>query len=287
MSNLYNKTKKIVIKNKVYLIIIIFTLIALIVWRSDSNCGTLSDFGLNLFTELIGILITIGIVENIVKKQNKKNMLPAKAAMYREIQLFLSRLIGFWGEVYHNSVPGENPNTVTQLFSKESFENMGRYLNLNSNANVIPPTTWEQWFSSEGEDLYERGQKIMNRYYSNMDPEIFRYIHFLVDDSHFISTMKSISLIKSTDILTKVPRPQNLSAYYPMPDTEILDTVLKLFSWCETTYDELKANGYHVYKVSVSYANKKNVDCPSSMMTKDELNSQIQQFINWQDSKQI
>lgn len=283
MNDLCKKINELIRKNKVCLVIILLAIIVLILWRMDPNGGTLSDFGLNAFTELLGILVTIMVVENIIEKQNKKNMLPAKAAMYRDIQVFLSRVISFWGEVYHNSVPGENIENVNELFSEEVFEKMSINLNLNSFPQVSPSTEWYRYFNTQGNELYERGEKILNRYYSNMEPEVFRYIHFLVDDSTFIIAMKYILNIWCYDRQNEIPRPQCLAAYYCDPGKDVFDTVVKLFNWCEKTYDELTRKGYSVHRVEVSYVNKKNIDSPQCMLTDEQISFQTKQFSDWQD----
>jgi hypothetical protein len=151
------KPKKLIMtffkKYILYFILIVLALFFVIIWRLDNNPGSLSDFGLNAFTELLGIIITIAIVENIIKKQNEKAILPIKAAIYRDIQLFASRIIGFWYDVHFESVPEDDPKNIEELFSANTFEKMLNYLSLDGEPKVYPKTNWWQLFASQGKDI--------------------------------------------------------------------------------------------------------------------------------------
>ena len=58
--------------------------------------GTLSDFGLNAFTETLGILVTVLIVDKLIKRQEERKSLPQKATAYEDVRLLTSRLVEFW-----------------------------------------------------------------------------------------------------------------------------------------------------------------------------------------------
>lgn len=218
------------------------------------------------------------------KQQYERKILPVKVAMYREIQIFLSRIVSFWSDVHYYSVPESEPSTINELFSLECFNKMGRYLNVNGQPNVSPPTTWCHYLNSSGREFIEKGEKILNRYNAYLDPEVFRYIHYLVEDSYFISGMNRILNIRNFDLNNGIPRSLYLAAYYPMPDEEILNTIINLFTWCEKTYTELIQKGYIVYKVSMRSSDTPKPSSMSSMITPEEFESQNEMYRMWQDT---
>jgi hypothetical protein len=84
-----------------------------------------------------------------------------------------------------------------------------------------------------------------------------------------------------------IPRPHNLGQYFPMPDQEMFNTINLLYYWCTETYTELKKNGFTVYKVSIENKfNKTNEGFPPSMMSEEELKSQIDIFTEWSKAQQ-
>jgi Ion channel. len=218
------------------------------------------------------------------KEKEEEKMLPVKVAMYREIQIFLSRIVSFWSDVHYYSVPESEPSAINELFSIQCFNKMGIYLNLNGQPNIFPPTTWWYYFNSRGQEFIEKGEKILDRYNAYLDPEIFRYIHYLVEDSYFISGMNGILNIRNYDLNNSIPRPQYLSAYYPMPDEEILNSIINLYEWCEKTNTELTQEGYVVHKLSIMSSDTPKPSSMPSMLTSEEVESQNEGFRMWQEA---
>lgn len=52
--------------------------------------GESSNFGLNAFTETLGILITVLIVDHLIKRQEELRSLPQKATAYEDVRLLTS-----------------------------------------------------------------------------------------------------------------------------------------------------------------------------------------------------
>lgn len=229
-------------------------------------------------------LRTSNSISKAEKEKEEEKILPVKVAMYREIQIFLSRIVSIWSDVHYYSVPKSEPSNIEELFSMESFDKMGRYLNLNGQPDIFPPTTWWYYFNSSGQEFIEKGEKILNRYNAYLDPEIFRYIHYLVEDSDFIIGMTRILDLRNYYSSNGIPRPQYLAAYYPMPDEEILNTIIKLFIWCEKIYTELTQKGYTVYKVSIRSSDTPKPSTMSSMMPPEEFEFQNQKYETWIDT---
>ena len=78
------------------LITVLFALLAGIGWLLTADTLKISDLCLNLLAGFISSGITIGVIERIIHKQKESKDIPLQKAMYRDVQLFASRLIGFW-----------------------------------------------------------------------------------------------------------------------------------------------------------------------------------------------
>lgn len=265
--------------NLVYIIIIILDIISAILWLKGPTL--LKEVGLHAFVELLMMLVTLGIVENLIRKKKARDMMPIKAAIYRDIQLFMSRILGFWSSVYFLAVPDEDPTAIDNLFSEDCFSNMLRYLNLDACPNVTPTTDWWNWFQMQGTEIQSRGSKILDRYYSYLEPDVFRHIHLLVEGGFFVSSMQNILNMQNCDIRNGIPRPHYLAAYYPMPDQETFNAIIALYNWCDKSYDELVNDGFTVYRLNMN-SNGNKLNLPPSMITEEEFLRQNNLYTNWQ-----
>lgn len=71
--------------------------------------GQISDFGLNAFTETLGIIVTVLIVDQLIRRQEQVRLLPQQATAYEDVRLLISRMVSFWSETFKLSVPGPAP----------------------------------------------------------------------------------------------------------------------------------------------------------------------------------
>lgn len=277
--------KKLYKQYKLYLVLLILILMAFLLWKLNGPSGNIGDFGLNLFTELIGIFITVALVEKIISKQKSKEMIPVKAAVYREIQVLMSRIIGFWAEVYDCSVPGDNPQNVRDLLNAECFQKMRINLNMDSNANVYPETTWWNWFESNGKEFQDRCNAILNRYFIYLEPNLYKELHYLLNDSFLFDSMRNTVISRRLNEREGIPKPKVLEYYLYMQESTY-KTLLNIYNWCEETYRELTDLNYEVHKVQINYANKK-LSVPKSMIDYNELMAQTSKFIKWQEDHKV
>ncbi len=90
------------------------------------------------FTETLGILVTVILVDHLIKKREENRLLPQQASAYEDVRLLVSRIISFWADAYKETVPGPPPSSLSALLSKESFDKIGLNLNLDSQSHVYP-----------------------------------------------------------------------------------------------------------------------------------------------------
>ena len=135
-------------QNTPLLFTVLFALLAGIGWLLTADTLKISDLCLNLLAGFISSGITIGVIERIIHKQKESKDIPLQKAMYRDVQLFASRLIGFWQEVYVQSTEIRTNITIEELFDPENVITMSVKLNLNGYPNISPK---QNWFMPEDE----------------------------------------------------------------------------------------------------------------------------------------
>ena len=134
----------------------------LILWLGLA--GTISDFGLNAATETLGILITVLIVDQLIKRHEDVRLLPKQAAAYEDVRLLTSLIVSFWADAYKACVPGAAPKSVEELFNKSSLDTICNNLNMDSQPKVMPAQTWWEWFPRNMMDFRKQAEIILERH---------------------------------------------------------------------------------------------------------------------------
>lgn len=122
------------------LLIALFGAIFLFIWvRTDSP---FSEFGLNGFTECLGIGLTVLLIDRLLKRREADRTLPQRLAAHEDVRLLTARITTFWHQAYMSAVPGPLPHSVAELYGTESINRLRALLNMDSEPNVTPTRTW-------------------------------------------------------------------------------------------------------------------------------------------------
>ena len=181
---------------------ILLTLLALILVGLLSWLGsvTTEQFGLNFLTEMLGVAITILIIDRLIQEREQTRTIPQKLAAYEDIRLYVARYIGFWSDAFRLSVPEEDPETFEDFFSEKGMNKIFNNLYLDSEPNVSPPRKWWDWIVHNAKEFKENGDKILNRYSYNLDPIAFGFLHHLTESS-FNTMLFAIPALRQADQL--------------------------------------------------------------------------------------
>lgn len=263
-------------KRLLVLLMLLIASVCLFLWFSTS--GETSNFGLNAFTETLGILVTVLIVDHLIKRQEELRSLPQKATAYEDVRLLTTRIVGFWSDVYRACVPEASPASVNELFCQASFEKMQRNLNLDSQPNVAPPRTWWEWLTQSLSDHRKRAETILERHNNVLDPTTYAFVHQIATEGIEPSIIQTL---RQSDQQSGFPRPHILGSYYFLPE-HYCETVVELVSWCEAQVKQLERNGIcGLKRVGAAIGPWDRQDNPPSKIDDAELHGQlvaVQQF---------
>lgn len=245
-------------------------------WLSTN--GELSSFGLNAFTETLGILVTVLIVDHLIKRQEELRSLPQKATAYEDVCSLTSKIVSFWSEVFRACVPEPSPASISDLFCQAAFEKMQQNLNLNSQPNVTPPRTWWEWLPQSLSDHRKRAETILERHNNALDPTTYAFVHQIATEG---MDPDVIQTIRQIDLQEKFPRPNVLGSYYFLPE-HYCETVIALVRWCENQAGQLEKNGITgLRRVNATIGPWDHQESPLSKIDDAELMRQlaaVQQF---------
>jgi hypothetical protein len=262
----------------IVLMIILLASVCLVFWVNFN--GSLSDFGLNGFTEALGILVTVLFIDQIIKRQEELRSLPQRATAYEDVRFLTSRIISFWCDVLKSCVADPSPDNYSELFNKENFEKILQNLNLDSQPNVIPKRTWFDWFPENLADHKKRAETILERHNYVLDPNAYLNVHKIATDGIDPQMIKSLLDI---DRRSGFPRVHILASYWLLPE-DYCNIMLELIVWCENQYKILERRGIRNLK-KVSGIPKWNAQPnPPCLISATELERQIAAMKEFQES---
>lgn len=144
--------------------------------------GDWRDFGLNAFTETIGIGITVFLIDYLIKKQEQRRRRPLELAAFADVQDFVDGLAVAWINVYDWSGKDEMlpPPSVSQtgdFLTMHYFDMLRFRLNLDAEACVFPKRTWWKYLPQLENEYRQKGEKILERHAAVLDPYAFGLVH--------------------------------------------------------------------------------------------------------------
>lgn len=273
--------------NKPLLLTALFAIISAICWLFTTESLKLSDLCLNLLAGFISSGITIGVIDRIIRKQQEVEEVPLKKALYRDVQVFTSRLINLWQEIYTQSIANRTNITIEELFDPENILTMCSDLDLSCCPNVSPKQNWFTYIEYYRKDLVHRGEKILETYMGIAEPEIIQAIHFLINDSSYITHLAHVNLIHTNDIINKVPRPTLLGWHMIVPQEKDYVMIKQLLSWCRSQFTRLHSKEYQdmidIYPIAERITLVNPSIAPTSIMSTEKKNAEFTAFKEWQE----
>lgn len=195
------------------------------------------DFGLNAFTETIGIGITVFLVDQLLKKQELRRRRPLEIAAFHDVEKFASGLATFWTNVYNWSgkdemEPPQQPLSTEVFLTLPYFQQIRRRLNLNAEACVFPKRNWWTYLPQVENQYRQLGEKILERHSAALDPYAYQLVHKVLNgflDSNLglsmLPVLKEAGGFGDNDIWDKLPEHQRhrLGRYWIVQEKNLED----------------------------------------------------------------
>lgn len=216
------------------IVLILLIGLGIFAWlKTDS----LSDFGLNFATEIIGVLITVYIVDYLLNSREKARLAPMKVIVFQEISVLFNRHLGMYFELYSESVKEEPPATTKEFIEKDCIYKALLYSTVDGKPRISPPQTMTQYLASKAVDFETRAEKILDKYSNYMSPEIANLLHQMYVESPSISVMKILPNVVQSRL--HLPYPKSLVFHLYNPEEKYKTNMIKLNSWLVKEREEL------------------------------------------------
>jgi len=255
--------------NRLLILLMAFLALLFLLLAIDFE-GKVGDFGLNGFSEVVGIAVTVVIVERLLKQQEIRRNLPQKATAYVDVVTLVNEVIWFWSNATRLSIRKDGPEDVRQLFTEDAFRQLEMSLNLDSEPNITPPRKWWAWLPQQIAEHKNFCGTILERHNAALDPIAYQLVHHIATSS---PNTDALLMIRRHDIESGFPRPQVLAAYWYRPDG-YLEAIVGLIDWCRTAHADLLRNKMINLREVSAPTRWKALENPPCMLSQEELDRQ-------------
>lgn len=161
-------------------VVIVLSVVFLCLWQFGEGDGR--DFGLNAFTETLGIGITVFLIDYLIKKQERRRRRPLEVAAFMDVEDFANGLAVAWINVYDWSgkdemPPPPRPPSIADFLTVPYFDAIRSRLNLDAEACVAPKRTWWRYLPQMESEYRLKGEKILDLHAAALDPYAFGLVH--------------------------------------------------------------------------------------------------------------
>jgi hypothetical protein len=262
----------------IVIILLVFALLGYWIWQTND---TYSEFGQNFLSEMLGVLITILIINQLIVIREEKRKLPHRFAVYDDIRLFISNYMLFWQQAYQDSVPEEDPENIYTFFSEDGMGKIWDYLYLKAQPKSAIPCCWYEYMIESAIEFRAKGDKILTRHSKYLPPQVYRMIH-QITEAHYLDVIVNMPKMKLYAESHNIPKINVLDSYAVIrPNDKDYAAIIGIFEWCDNIYKELSTLDKSTAKVNNYFPKKKKVMPPHSMIPKDIFEKESELWMNY------
>lgn len=153
----------------------------------------LGDLWLNLGTAILGILLTVIMVDRVVRHIQEKERKRVESIALRHIGVALRRhctLLFSMLKAASSSIPKRQECSVEKLLT-QSLPVVLRHFDFKAEAPVIGDISWDRYLKKEFSEIREKSADILRKYAGFLSSQLTDDLQKL-EDSHFISLVIGI-----------------------------------------------------------------------------------------------
>ncbi|MCU0427436.1 MAG: hypothetical protein MUF71_17610 [Candidatus Kapabacteria bacterium] len=231
-------------------VVLLFSLsiISALVWGHAPHSEWRS-FGLNMFTELLGVILTLLAIDFSSKRRLQEEKLPLRIIAYNDICNFVNSNLNFWKDLFEESVPNSVPlpSSFEEFMKIETFAEISKYLDLESKkTNILPEQILWDYIPNRIKGHRDKAEKVLDKYLlalplkSELASQLAECAESIEQLGKFLVTTASM---QNTIMAGKVwSRPQQMPFQDILKD-KYFPTMLSIYRFCQEEQQELQTLG--------------------------------------------
>ncbi len=214
------------------------SLASFITYVVTSDQGRLKDVSLNLGTEILGILLTVALIDRVIRSNEKAERERYRAIAIKQLRIPLLHHLDVLLNIFKASIqspPEKSYANVSELFDDDYFSQIG-LLDFAKQAPVMGGIQWFEYLSYEFSKFKDGLGRTIEKYAPYLDSDSIDLMEQILNSS-FLAYILQVPAIRATDQNVGFKRAYNMLFGVQEMVVEYTD----LFSQLVETYNRCAA----------------------------------------------
>ena len=195
------------------LIILLTATIAGFLYGTTSNQGWVRDLSLNVGTEILGILLTVFLIDAVIRRNEEKERARIRTLAFQQLRIPLVHHLGVLQGIYKASIanlPEHLPAEVKDLFEPGYFVQIA-FFDISKTAPLTSAVSWFDYLKSESEKFRLALGRTIEKYAVFLNATEIELLEMIINSS-FLSLVEQTPAIRGIDQKEGYKRTYNLFA---------------------------------------------------------------------------
>jgi hypothetical protein len=226
------------------------------------------DFGINFVTEIIGVWITVFLINRILERRERERRVVIDLRILRETSSIIASHFSIWKHLAWKYAPHVKIRTEADL--KAIYPTLIQLTRLDEQFDVVSihdPESWKlffhnrtikQCFENYHKSILEDISSTMNNFKAHIEPELLGYFLELTEDRYFRDLASLGQSEVYSVVLTEFGEDENKLASYLSEDIGHFSKINTLKNYCEklrirvAEFTDAPSNSYEINRYFVN-----------------------------------
>lgn len=181
---------------------VLATIIIISLWTYFINPENsfLKDFSLNLSVEIIGIFLTIFLINKVIEIKDENERKKLEQIAFKQLKIPLGKHFRLLFNIYKASViskPNLDINSMEDLFSNDYYSEL-KYFDFSKPAPSIVSMTWSYYLSQECEEFKGALDRTIDKYSQFLESDVIDLLERMIN-SGFLTHILRVQRLMEID----------------------------------------------------------------------------------------
>lgn len=217
------------------------------------------DFGVNLVTEIIGVAITVFVINKIIERRERQRRVSIDQRILRDIQVIIASYFSIWKHLAWTYMPDRKIKTNEEFL--QTFSSLVIASSVKDRFTIVSlqhPESWELFFNNKSiKDCFinyhaavsKQIESFINDYKIYIDPELFDLLMNILELQYFKDIQQMGQDEIESALIEYEQDPTKLESYISPDDNTHVKQFIELFEY--STRLKMMVNKFTDSKVEI------------------------------------
>lgn len=226
------------------------------------------EVGINLFTEITGVAMTVFIINKILERKERQKRISIDQRILREVQFIIASYFSIWKHLVWQYLPKENIVSEKDLLN--NYAKLVKLSCMSDHFNVVSiqhPESWKLFFYKRSiKECFENYYAVLNKDIQSLiddfklylEPELLDSLLNIMEGSYF-KNIGMMHLEETTNVLTELGQDTNkLESYIGPHELDHIHQFIELMKYSsnlKSTINKFKKVNVELYQINNYFSN--------------------------------